>query len=284
VVRRRALQAICTAMLLAVMVDGWISNTAKGRLGYDCHAYWLTAHRAVLYSGAPASRDAYLYSPLFAQLIRPLTLLPWLAFVVVWQAMLAAVFVWLLRPIRLGWRIPVLLLCVPDVFLGNINALLALALVIGMRRPGAWAFPLLTKIAPGLIGLGWFASRGEWRRLGRALARTAVLIACSVAFGRGAWLSWLRFLVAHSHQDGNAWGAVHFAAAAGFFVAARITRRAWLLAPAMALASPVLTFYSPLAILTAIPRLRRAPLRVAARVEPSGAALLAPNGADPIGD
>ena len=42
--------------------------------------------------------------------------------------------------------------------------------MIGFRYPVAWAFPLLTKVAPG-IGLLWFVVRREWRNLAIALDR-----------------------------------------------------------------------------------------------------------------
>jgi hypothetical protein len=50
-----------------------------GGAGYDSHAYWLT-RRGSRYLAAPGRHDAYLYSPAFAQVIRPLTLLPWPVF------------------------------------------------------------------------------------------------------------------------------------------------------------------------------------------------------------
>ena len=71
--------------------------------------------------------------------------------------------------------------------IGNVQPLLAAAVVIGFRWPAAWAFVILTKIAPG-IGLLWFVFRREWRNLGIALAATATIAAicscCAPALGR----------------------------------------------------------------------------------------------------
>ena len=54
-------------------------------LGYDSHAYWSAVQDMDhLYSATALSRDAYLYSPLFAQAIWPLGRLPWAVFGVVW--------------------------------------------------------------------------------------------------------------------------------------------------------------------------------------------------------
>ena len=71
--------------------------------------------------------------------------------------------------VSLGWmgrRWTLLLLLFPPVlgelWLGNLNILLGLAIVLGMRWSAAWSFVLLTKITPG-VGLVWFAMRREWR-------------------------------------------------------------------------------------------------------------------------
>ncbi len=55
-------------------------------LGYDSHAYWSAVQDMdTLYDAPALSRDAYLYSPLFAQAIWPLGRLPWPAFGVLWS-------------------------------------------------------------------------------------------------------------------------------------------------------------------------------------------------------
>ena len=74
---------------------------------------------------------------MFAQLIRPLALLPRPAFLSLWMVAETAVFVWLTAPLPLRWRVPVLLACVPEMLMGNVYGYLALALVLGMRHPAA---------------------------------------------------------------------------------------------------------------------------------------------------
>src|SRR4051794_5277996 len=106
-----------------------------GLIGRDSHAYWLTGHRPDLYGAAPAQPDAYLYSPAFAQLIRPLTWLPWPMFAALWFAAELTLVVWLLRPLSWGWRVPLLALCIPELYLGNVHIVFALVLVLGFRRP-----------------------------------------------------------------------------------------------------------------------------------------------------
>lgn len=250
---------VAISLLLGpVMAYGFVVNTAKGNLGWDCRAYWLSGHHADLYGAAPKARDAYLYSPAFAQAIRPLTWLPWTAFAIVWLVLTTAALSWLLRPLGWAWGVPAFLVCVPALFIGNVDALYAVILVLGFRRPGLWCFPLLTKIAPGSVGLAWFAARREWRKLATALAWTAGIIAVSVIFTPVPWWQWFHFLARHRGAGDNAWALIHFIGAVVVFVIAVRTDRTWLLAPAMVLASPVLTSLSWIALLMAIPRLRLA--------------------------
>ena len=113
---------------------------------------------------------AYLYSPAFAQLIRPLTILPWPIFVTIWTAFNLAIVWWLLG----RWSLPAMLfLPIPfEIVSGNVHLMYAAAIVLGFRASFTWALPILTKVTPG-IGLAWFAVRREWRQLGLALGVTA---------------------------------------------------------------------------------------------------------------
>ena len=80
-----------------------------------------------------------------------------------------------------------------EIWGGNIEMLVALAIVLGFRWPATWSFVLLTKITPG-IGLLWFAVRREWRSLAIALAATAAVVAVSSALMPDAWRRWLEVL------------------------------------------------------------------------------------------
>ena len=74
-------------------------------IGWDAHAYYVAWYGG-LYEELPGSVDAYNYSPLFAQVIWPLTLLPWPVFCAVFVGAAAAGVAWLLRPLpaRAGRR------------------------------------------------------------------------------------------------------------------------------------------------------------------------------------
>lgn len=168
------------------------------RFGWDSHAYWLAA-RGTMYSTGPNTSDAYLYSPAFAQAIRPLALLPWPVFAAVWSASAGMAFALLLRP--LGWRLalPLWLCCSLEIVSGNVFWLFAVVAAFGLRRPALWAIPALTKITPA-VGLVWFLVRREWRNLAIAVGATVLAAGLSYGWEPQAWRDWFMFLTAHASQ------------------------------------------------------------------------------------
>lgn len=244
------------------MYNGLGVFARRGRYGIDAHAYWLTGHDAALYGRPPSSLDAFLYSPAFAQVVHPLALLPWPVFYGTWVTVEALAFAWLLKPLGWAWGVPAFLLCGFEIYQGNIVALLAVALVLGVRRfPEIWALAALTKVVVA-VGFVWFAVRGEWRNLVRALAATALIAAVSFAVDPALWHHWIRQLLTARGSDST----LPYRVGAGLLLAGYAARRnrPWLLAPAMFLANPVTNGVGQyLTILAAIPRLR-AEQRVAA--------------------
>jgi hypothetical protein len=232
-------------------------------LGYDSHAYWLE-WREGLYAAAPGQKDAFLYSPAFAQSIWPGTLLPWPLFLGIWTLGSGMIFAWLLKP--LGWWLgtPAFVLCLPAILIGNITALFALVLVFGFRWPAAWAFPLLAKVTPA-VGIVWFLARKEWRSAFIALGVGLGIAGLSLALDAHLWVKWIQLLMSpSSFDDPNRTG--HTKQQVPFYprlmlacvltvVAARTDRKT-LLPLAAALATPV--FWAPmsLSVLAANPRLR----------------------------
>ena len=157
----------------------------------DLHAYWATRD-GISYAGSnPFLIGAYLYAPAFAQVIGPLTALPFPVFAATWTLLSLAVYVWLVG----RWALPVLFSVAVglELFLGQIDIFLAAAIVVGFRYPVAWAFPLLTKVAPG-VGLIWFVVRKEWRNLAIAITATVGIAALSAAFAPEAWRGWFDLL------------------------------------------------------------------------------------------
>ena len=164
----------------------------------DVHAYW-AADPNNLYPPAELTlhRDAYLYSPAFELVVGWGRHLSFEAFTAIWRALLVVTLVWLAGPFTLFvlFTVPV----ASEINGGNIQLLLAAAIVLGFRKPagwaGAWAFVLLTKVTPG-VALLWFALRRRWLELGIALGVTVVIALVTMAFWPGRWFDWIQLLVA----------------------------------------------------------------------------------------
>ena len=136
-------------------------------VGLDARAYWGVDLAHPYVNSGLGEVSTYLYSPAFAQLMAPLSNLPFEVFLAGWMILLAAVFVWLVWP----WPWAALILFLPvtyELFVGNVHFLIAAAIVVGFRAPAAWAFPVLTKITPA-VGLLWFPVRRDWRGLAIAV-------------------------------------------------------------------------------------------------------------------
>ena len=183
-----------------------VSDPFSGRVvtAQDARSYY-GFNLGDLYAGRTEwnTIGAYPYSPAFAQLVYPLDLLPWPAFVGVWTAILIGA---------------VLVLTGPELFLfglvvgameiagGNVSLILAVAMVAGFRWPWTWALILLTKITPG-VGLLWFLLRREWRQLAIALGATAAIALGSAVLMPDAWRDWVSLLASNTGKGGT-WAAV----------------------------------------------------------------------------
>jgi hypothetical protein len=265
---RQRLAMVCLGVALAAIV--LIAGTAGAEpwsadgfgSGQDARAYWEAA-RAAPYGSDVGSQSAYLYSPAFLQLIAPLTSLSWQPFLGSWIALLIGATFLLAGPLLMA---PVVLLASFEIWGANITLLLALAIVAGFRWPAAWAFVLLTKVAPG-IGLLWFVVRREWRSLAIALGATAIVAAISWLLAPDLWADWIAVLIGglgRSTPDGAIqlplW--LRLPAAAALTAYAGLTDRRWLVPVAAMLALPVLWF-GGLSMLVGVVALRRAELEAA---------------------
>ena len=193
------------ATALYAIFNGLLYVHHWGAVGADAHAYWLAGRSAHLYGSEPGQPNAFLYSPLFAQCMRPLALLPWPVFLALWMASETAAFCWLVAGVHWIWRVPLLLLASNEILWGNVYGFMAVAVVIGFRCPAAWSFPLLTKITPALPGALWFALRGEWRKLWQFAGTSVALVTVSAAVAPQLWIDWFHYLMAHRGQSGIAW-------------------------------------------------------------------------------
>ncbi len=226
------------------------------RTGQEAFCYWVASIHAPYALSDWTQPVAYVYSPAFLQLVAPLTELPWVPFFGVWTALLVGAIRFLTGPRLFAVGV---LAATFELVGGNISLLLAVAMVVGFRRPAAWAFVLLTKVTPG-IGLLWFAVRGEWRSLGIALGATVLVVAASAAIMPGAWLEWLDLLVRLAGRDGT-WAAVPIPFLVRLPIAIVVvvwgarTDRRWTVPVAGMIALPAL-WYGSLTMLLAVVALR----------------------------
>jgi len=220
-------------------------------IGVDARAYWQVDLAHPYLTSGVGDVSAYLYSPAFAQVMAPFSLLPFPAFDALWTALLLVVCAWLIRP----WPWAGVMLILPityELLVGNVHFLIAAAIVLGFRAPAAWAFPILTKVTPGL-GVLWFAVRRESRTLAMAFGGTAAVVAVSFALAPSAWSDWFAFLLASPGRSQLLVPRTVIAAVLVAFGAA--TGRRWLVPVAVWLALPIVWVNSWVILLAAI-RLR----------------------------
>jgi hypothetical protein len=195
----------------------WIGRAAGW--GFDFRAYYDAAQRLAAtgtpYQAAtlggpfePGSSGLYLYSPLPAILMLPLSALSLDVATILWlvlRLLLLAVTCALMpvqRPLRLAtlgiaamsW--PVLY----DLNLGNVSLAITFLSVVGWRtldRPvGSLAFAVAMMVRPTMALLAaWQLLRGAWRPLGMTVAALVVLVLLTLPFvGIGGWADYVTLL------------------------------------------------------------------------------------------
>ena len=223
-------------------------------LAVDAHAYWAADPVSPYWQSRLGDFDGYFYSPIFAQLLWPLSRLPWNLFAAAWTAVLiAALYVQTGR-----WFGLVVPLVGVELAMANIHVLLGLTVAAGLVWPAAWAFALLTKITPG-IGLLWFAVRREVRPLAIAALATAALVLPSFVLRPGLWIDWVR-LVASPLGASNGIEiplVVRLPVAAALIAWGSRTDRRWTLVVGSWLAVPALWWNSTAVLVALIPLLDR---------------------------
>lgn len=220
----------------------------------DAYAYWATGS-GHLYDGATGAMGSYLYSPAFAQVLTPISWLPWPVFNALWTAMNVALLWWLVGRWALLWLV---FLPIPfEIISGNIHLLLAATIVLSFRYPAAWAFAFLTKVTPG-IGLLWAVGRRDVRAIVRALAATAVIAAGSFLLAPDLWRAWIAVLVADAGRPLVTLGwyvpvplLPRLVAAAAIALWGGVSNRPWVVPMAVTMALPVV-WANGLAILVSL--------------------------------
>ena len=211
-------------------------------LGADARTYW-SAPLDNPYPGPQLGLPgAYLYPPPFIQVLSPLRLLPFEIFHAAWALIGAAALVFLVGPVGAALAITFLPFVFRDLLVGNIHLMLAAAIVLGLRQPAVWAFPILTKITPG-AGILWFVARREWRHAATAVGVAAIVAAVSFAIGPDLWFAWLERMRGDTGTAGGTYLlvlVVRVGVAALLVVVAGLSGRAWLIPIAVLVSLPIL--------------------------------------------
>jgi len=220
--------------------------------GFDVYAYWTvdpldpyvtTMDFGAFHYAPPLAWPAFVIGQLPFEVVR----LGWLAFSM-------GVLIWLTGRWALAWLafLPVSW----ELFHGNIHLQMAALLVVGWS---AW-LPL-AKPSAIVVAIADVAMR---RRAAIVpLASVGVVVAVSLVLQPATWADWVEHLLAvPADAGGDARIAIPWlvripAAALLSFLAWRL-RRPWLLAPALLVSLPILWLHG-LAVLAAVPRLRKSP-------------------------
>ena len=207
--RTRGLGRVADLAGLAMLatVGAYYAYLSIGHPPPDALIFWSAAQQPSFYADVWAYTDQsgggslYVYPPPLAQILR---IVPWGIWVFLWIWMLFLAFWAATRQ----WSIPTFVisttLAVTVGFgfvlanpatltlVGNPQIAIAAVCVLGFRWPALWAFPILTKLSPG-IGLLWFAARREWRSLAIGTGATLAVMIISVIVGPRDWLDFIRF-------------------------------------------------------------------------------------------
>jgi hypothetical protein len=213
--------------ILGVAVVAWFAAFGGTWIAYDSYAYWGVHPKApYTFDFTPDQYGAFRYSPAVAQLFAVFHLVPWPVFAIGWMAFLAFVLAWMGR----RWTLAVLVFAPlgQDLYLGNIEVLLAAAILFSFRWPGAWAFVLLTKVTPG-VGLIWYVVRREWRNLAVALGVTGGVVAISFALSPQPWFEWPHAILAVGGRPAPWWIIARIGLAMLLIAWGARTGRAWTL-------------------------------------------------------
>ena len=201
------LAAVGAVLLLVVAVNRWAVPS-------DEHAYWLAAQRLIngepLYdpSATIVTPYAYWYPPVLAQALVPVAaVLPSMAFTALWTVLLLAC-IWFIaaRPPLGPLGALALIAFLPvavELWFRNIHLVLAVLVVLGLRRwPAAFAVGASIKLAPGL-GIAYLAARGRWRDAGLATIVGIAILAVSFVLSPDAWRQFLEIVTARGPGEAN---------------------------------------------------------------------------------
>ena len=278
---RKAARHAVELVLFAVAVIGAMAGLAVGWMHIvsdplgDAHAYYDAASRLnaglALYPPDidPSTNRIYLYPPLFAVVLRPLALLPFELFALIWELIVVTAFVLLLR--RLGTHkkstwIAVGILGVPIAWALTIaQAHVPMTLLMAIGQPWSIAVAANVKLFPALLVFFWLGRR-ELESAVAFLVWTVLLVAAQLIVEPNGTLSFFGSVGFAQLGDVRnispftlsplAWYVLLFVGCAAIVVTARL-RWGWALAVTVAtLAPPRLLIYMLTSLLAGVRRPR----------------------------
>lgn len=193
--------AIGASLLLIVAVNRW-------GVPSDEHAYWLAAQR--LLAGQPlydptataVTPYAYWYPPVLAQVLVPVSIiLPSAAFTAAWTVMMLCCLWWLAgRKVLVALALVVFPPVAIEFWFRNIHLVLAVLVVLAVRRGWLFSVGASIKLAPGL-GIPWLLAAGRRRDAAVAVGVGAAILAVSVILSPDAWRDWISIVMARGPND-----------------------------------------------------------------------------------
>jgi hypothetical protein len=146
------------------------------------------------YSDDWGGQHAFVYSPVYATFLGPLTELPFETFYKVATGLNLVALVYLLGPV---WGAVALPLAHSDISNAQIHLPLAAVCVLMLSRSWTWIYHPLTKVTPGISVL-WYVGRREWRNAAQAVGVLVLVVAVSYALWPTAWHDWIALLTESS--------------------------------------------------------------------------------------
>lgn len=269
------LAAIGASLLTVVAATEW-------RHFNDEHAYWLAAVRLAAGQGlydpatAPNTPFAYWYPPPLAQVLAPVTsILSADAFSVLWTVLLLACLWWLGgRNVLVALALVAFLPVAVELRVRNVHLLMAVLLVLALRRSWAFWVPAAALKMTPVLGCAYLVAAGRWRDALKVGVLGVAVLGVSVALGPEAWRDFMDVVGARAGTDGGSLlpipFAVRLAAGAALAIVAGVLagRRGssrvaeGLLVVALTIANPTL-WVTALSLLVAVVPLWRNPVEAA---------------------
>jgi hypothetical protein len=249
---------VLTGLGIGLAIFYWWLLTGTGGKPADAWAYW-SANPAALYpTGDDWRATGYVYSPAFELVAGISRTLPFETFVAVYRAVLLGIVVYLAGPLTM--LVLFLFPVASEINAGNIQLLLALAVIASFRWPATWAFVILTKLTPG-VGLLWFVLRRQWRHVGIALGVTGLIVVATAMVWPDRWAGYIHLLTAYAPPAPNPWYLplwVRLPFAVAILVVGAWRNWRWTVVAGAALALPIYWSISPSMLLGVLPYLRTA--------------------------